>query len=299
MMLISNRKKLFLGFVVMIPLLLGLSLYAQFSEGEEMIQSSNQTTELTEDSECKYYGYWDYLDDPEEMKPSSNVAMSYNASDAQKVIDDGMKVIINVSHQLRKDESESQWRSDLRGMAKAIRDYSPEDVLWILLWDEPYGQDGLNTEELEQIVVLAREIIGDEFKYGFTLSEGNILNRSIPTNLDVAGINYYPFFKGWRGYKNISTREEFFEYLNELKGIIKETVPDAELSITGQGFYGKQWRKPPLESAKWYVEASQEPDILSMIYWQYRTRPDNWNGLEDIPDLLNAQREAFNEVCSS
>lgn len=295
----SKQKKLFFGFIVIVPLLLAWSLFAQFSNDEEGSQLSQNIGAAAVDFECKNYGYWDYLDDPEEMKPSSNVAMSYNASDAQKVIDDGMKVIINVSHQLRKEESESQWRSDLRGMAQAIRNYSPDDVLWILLWDEPYGQDGLNTEELEQMVELAREIIGDEFKYGFTLSEGNILNEQIPTNLDVAGINYYPFFKGWRGYKSISTREEFFEYLNELKGIIKETVPNAELSITGQGFHGKQWRKPPLESAKWYVEASQESDILSLIYWQYRTRPDNWDGLEDIPDLLNAQREAFNEVCNS
>lgn len=281
-----------------IPLLLGLSLYAQLLEEDEMPQSSNQTVESTQNLECKYYGYWDYLDDPEEMKQAANVAMSYNASDAQKVIDDGLKVIINLSHQLRKDESESQWKSDLRGMAQSIRNYSPDDVLWILLWDEPYGQDGLTTQELERMVELARDIIGDEFKYGFTLSEGNILDRKIPTNMDVAGINYYPFFKGWRGYKEISTRDEFFDYLNELKGIVKNTVPNAEISITGQGFYGKQWRKPPLESAKWYIEASQEADVLSLIYWQYRTRPNNWDGLEDIPDLLNAQREVFNEVCN-
>lgn len=298
-MKISNRKKLFLGIVVIIPLLLGLSLFAQFGENNKLPSSSNQTIELNQDFECKHYGYWDYLDDPEEMKQAANVGMSYNASNAQKVIDDGLKVIINVSHQLRKDESESQWKSDLRGMAQSIRNYSPEDVLWILLWDEPYGQGGLTTNELEHIVELAREIIGNEFKYGFTLSEGNILDRKIPTNTDVIGINYYPFFKGWRGYKQISTRAEFFEYLNELKSIVKETVPDVELSITGQGFYGKQWRKPPLESAKWYIEASQQSDILSLIYWQYRTRPDNWNGLEDIPDLLNAHRKAFNEVCNS
>lgn len=283
----------------MIPLLLGLSLYAQFGEEEEIDQSSNHTFESNQNSECKYYGYWDYLDDPEEMGKAANVGMSYNANDAQKVIDNGLKVIINVSHQLRKDESESQWKSDLRGMAQSIQNYSPDDVLWILLWDEPYGQGGLTTKELESIVNLAREIIGDEFKYGFALSEGNILDRKIPANMDVAAINYYPFFKGWRGYKQITTREEFLEYFTKLKGIIKDTVPDVEIAITGQGFYGKQWRKPPLESAAWYVEASQESDILSLVYWQYRTRPDNWNGLEDIPDLLNAQREAFNEVCNS
>lgn len=294
----SKRKKFFLGSLVMIPLLLGLSLYAQYSESEEAVQSSNQTEESL-NLECKYYGYWDYLDDPEEMKKAANVGMSYNAIDAQKVLDDGLKVIINVSHQLRKDEGETRWKSDLRGMAHSIRNYSSDEVLWILLWDEPYGQGGLTTKELEQMVELARDIIGDEFKYGFTLSEGNILDRKIPKNIDVVGINYYPFFKGWRGYKQISTREEFFGYLNQLKGIVKETVPDVELSITGQGFYGKQWRKPPLESAKWYVEASQESDVLSLIYWQYRTRPDNWNGMEDIPDLLKAQREAFNEVCNS
>lgn len=294
-----NREKLIMGSIVLIPILLSLSFYAKFGENNERIQSTNQVSGSIQNFECKYYGYWDYLDDPEEMKPSSNVAMSYNAHDAQKVIDDGLKVIVNVSHQLRKNESESQWRSDLRGMAQSIRNYSPEDVLWILLWDEPYGQDGLTTNELEHMVELAREIIGDEFKYGFTLSEGNILDRKIPTNIDVAGINYYPFFKGWRGYKQISTREDFFDYLNELKGIIKEKIPDVDISITGQGFYGKQWRKPPLESAKWYVEASQESDVLSLIYWQHRTRPDNWKGLEDIPDLLNAQREVYDEVCNS
>ncbi len=295
--MMSNRKKLFLGFIVLIPLLLGLSLYAQYSEDDDGAQSSTQTVESTNNLECKYYGYWDYLDDPEEMKQAANVGMSYNASDAQKVIDDGMKVIINLSHQLRKDESESQWKSDLRGMAQSIRDYSPEDVLWILLWDEPYGQGGLKTNELEHMVELAREIIGDEYKYGFTLSEGNILDRKIPGNMDVVGINYYPFFKNWRGYNQITTKEGFFEYLNELKGIVNKTVPTADISITGQGFYGKQWRKPPLESAKWYVEASQESDVVSLIYWQYRTRPDNWNGLEDIPDLLTAQKEAFENVC--
>lgn len=295
----SNRKKLSVGIIALIPLLLGLSLYAQLGQKIELSKSSSQSIESTQRSECKYYGYWDYLDDPEELKPSSNVAMSYNAHDAHKVIDDGLKVIINVSHQLRKDESESQWRSDLRGMAQSIRNYSPEDVLWILLWDEPYGQDRLTTNELEHMVELAREIIGDEYNYGFTLSEGNILTGKIPTNMDIAGINYYPFFRSWRGYKQISTRLEFFEYLDELKGLIKETVPDVDISITGQGFYGKQWRKPPLESAQWYVEASQEADVVSLIYWQYRTRPNHWNGLEDIPDLLNAQREAFNQVCNS
>lgn len=251
---------------------------------------------------CKGYGYFDHLLIEQDLiKGHVNLGKSFSAHSAEEIIDDGLEVVVSISHSLKSDDTEQQWRSKLRGASSSIRDYDPDDVAWILIQDEPFLKD-FTSEQIRRIVELAKEIIGDEYKYGYTFTRNAILKYDIPENLDVVGTNFYPFIYKDFGDVWIQTEKEFNEYLNLILSFIREKVPGAEISITGQAFHTRaedSWRKPPLESPYWYVRAMQRHDDVQWLLWyEWNTRPHKkWISLEEMPDLQESIAGAYEWMC--
>lgn len=293
-------KIIVVAIVFYILLILGCIPYSQRSEDDAAHQQtvSNQSVKTPV---CKYYGYWDHLIAPDEFSGHVNVGKSFNAHSASKIIEQGLKAVVSISHILKKGDTEQQWRTKLRSQGRAIQKYDPSDVVYVLLQDEPWIH-GFTKQEQELLVELAREIIGDEYKYGFTFSRAQVQfkDQPIPNNIDVSGINFYPFFEEQYNPDNtVKTKAEFNRELQRTLRIFREKSPHGtEFMLTGQAFYQEgRWAKPSSDVPQWYVEAIQpEGDVIGLLWWVWNSNRKN-TGTKEMPVLFEAQKEAFEWMC--
>lgn len=258
----------------------------------------------TQDSTCKWYGYWDHLSAPndgEVLTDHVNFGKSFSPASADRILDQEIATVVSLSHTMKPDETVAQWRSKLRGHAKVINKYDPEKIPFILLQDEPLAA-GFTAEQLETMMDEARSIIGTEFKYGFTFTRMHVQFRRsrLPQNADVYGINLYPFFE--RDYDSDNWVESEHDFKREFSGMMRaarrKAPGSAKFFITGQAFsQSGKWRQPPVESPLWYAEAVHEsPDIIGLMWFEWRDR-GRWIGTQSMPQLLAMQKQAFEVIC--
>lgn len=187
------------------------------------------------------------------------------------------------------DDSENKWRSRLSNKGSEFAGIDPERVEYIILDDEPYAS-GFTTAQLERLIDIAREEIGD-YKYGFTFARTNVVDEpTLPQNMDVLGMNFYPFYLDhiyW--HPQITTEQEFYDFFDEVMEIARSKAPAGmEFSITGQGFYdipdGKEkWRKPPVDSPLWYANFINENEDITTFLWFLEDTNRSWVGVNDMP----------------
>lgn len=293
---IADKQKIFTDKGERIP---EQSIVTQFKNSQAIPGSHS---ELSPQTVCKGYGYFDHLlIEQKQIRNHINIGKSFSAHSGGKIIDNGLKAVVSISRSLKPDETEQRWRAKLRGAASSIQKYNPDDVAWVLIQDEPL-LGGFTPRQLRKIVELAKEIIGGEYKYGYTFTRNAILRKDIPDNADVVGTNYYPFLYKEFGDVWIQTEKEFNDYLNLILSKIREKVPGAEISITGQAFYNRdkrKWRKPPEDSPYWYVRAMQRHDDVKWLLWyEWNVRKHRrWIALEEMPDLQASIEGAYEWMC--
>lgn len=267
-------------------------------------QIAPELQEITGDSTCKWYGYWDHLSAPDSGKVLANhvnFGKSFSPVSAGKIYEQGIASVVSMSHTMKPEQTVAQWRTILRRHAKVIKNFNPENIPFILLQDEPLAA-GFTVNQLEKMVNEARSIIGSEFKYGFTFTRMHVQFRRsrLPQNADIYGINLYPFFERDYDSDNWVESEQDFrrEFYGMMKAARKKAPEGASFFITGQAFSqpGK-WRKPPYESPLWYAKAVHEtPDIAGLMWFEWRDR-GRWIGTQSMPELLKVQEQAFEIIC--
>ncbi len=245
-----------------------------------------------------FYGYWDHESGPEggrEFLSHVNVGKSRSRS-VRNIIDQGIPAIPIITGFQSSDPARS-WRDRLLDSVSFFNDFSSEDIPCILLIDEPY-EKGWKQKQLETLIDLSKEIIGDQFKYGYTVTEGNVRyqrDTELPQNADYIFVNYYPFRTDPEEDKVGSTQAAFTrEFGRTINALRSKAGEKTRFGITGQAFFGQKWRIPPIDSPLWYAEAvlsHEEIDILLWFEWWRNNAP--WQGTRVMPALYEKQQQAY------
>lgn len=240
-------------------------------------------------NECKLYGYWDSVYTPADSP--ANVYKGYtnelNNLPAGKLI----PMISGFSP----DDSQHDVRQRLQLHLDIIDEY--DNIEFILLHDEPRHK-GFSVELLELIVEEAKKM-NPNYRYAFTFSRGNARNADLPSNVDIVGINFYPFYyQSYYPQRYFTTKKQFNDHLSSTIRSVKSKVESAKILIVGQGFYDEsKYRNPPVESALWYGEyANKNEDVVGLLWFEWRDR-QNWKGTRSIADLYQLQKEAYRVLC--
>ncbi|MDR9366403.1 MAG: hypothetical protein RI575_13775 [Balneolaceae bacterium] len=238
---------------------------------------------------CKLYGYWDSVYTP--VDSPANVYKGY--TNELDNLPEG-KLIPMISG-FSPDDSQHDVRQRLQLHLDIIDEYN--NIEFVLLHDEPRHK-GLSVELLEMIVDEAKKI-KPNYRYAFTFSRGNARNADLPSNIDIVGINFYPFYyQSYYPQRHFTTKQQFNDHLSSTIRSVKSKVKNAEIFIVGQGFYDEsKYRKPPVESALWYAEfAKKSEEVVGLLWFEWRDR-QNWKGTRSIADLYELQKEAFRLLC--
>jgi GNAT superfamily N-acetyltransferase len=242
------------------------------------------------ENECKLYGYWDSLYTPEGAP--GNVWKVYTTELDR--VPENINVIPMISG-FEPDMSRSAVQQHLQLHLDIIDEY--DNIEFILLHDEPRHK-GFSVELLELIVEEAKKINPD-YRYAFTFSRGNARNEDLPSNADIVGINFYPFYyQSYYPQRYFTTKKQFNDHLNSTIRSVKSKVENAEILVVGQGIYDEsKYREPPVESALWYAEyIKKSENIIGLLWFEWRDR-QVWKGTRSIADLYEQQKEAFELLC--
>lgn len=252
-------------------------------------QSEPNSIDLYSENECKLYGYWDSVYTPSDSP--ANVYKGYTNELNNLPAGNLIPMISGFSP----DDSKYDVRQRLLLHLDIINKY--DNIEFVLLHDEPRYK-GFSVELLELIVNEAKKINPD-YKYAFTFSRGNARNADLPSNADIVGINFYPFYyQSYYPQRYFTTKKQFNNHLRSTIRSVKSKVPNSEILIVGQGFYDEsKYRKPPVDSVRWYTEYVQNhEDVIGLLWFEWRDR-QNWKGTRSISDIYELQEEAFKLLC--
>ncbi|TVQ05171.1 MAG: hypothetical protein EA359_03980, partial [Balneolaceae bacterium] len=217
------------------------------------------------------YGYWDHESGPDEGREflsHVNVGKSRSRS-VRNIIRQGIPAIPIITG-FRNNGTESDWKSRLADSVTFFNGYSGSDIPCILLIDEPFAS-GWTTGQLETLVNLSKEVIGEHFNYGFTVTEGNVRYNNtlkLPENASYIFVNYYPFRVDPVEDKVGSTKAGFIrEFERTIEALRDKAGKNTRFGITGQAFFGQKWRIPPIESPLWYAEAVKSQNDIDILLW--------------------------------
>lgn len=201
------------------------------------------------------------------------------------------------------DESESKWRQRLANRGRVLKDIDPSRVPFVIVRDEPFAKD-FTTSQLERLIEIAKQEIGDQFNYTYTFTRSAIeRGEQLPKNTNVIGINFYPFYlESCDWCEQIRTEQEFYAFFDEIMQKARANSSEGvEFSITGQAFYdqpdGKErWRKPPVEAPFWYMNFIQKnPDITTLL-WFLEDTNRSWVGLDEMPEFRENLERVFEGI---
>ena len=243
-----------------------------------------------------YFGYWDAHAAPDNQ-PANIYKLPWNdlGREGKK-----MPMIGGFRH----DDSESDIRKRLRDRKSHID--SASDVEFILLHDEPFYKN-FTPEKQELIIRCAKEEMGD-YKYGFSYARGALVDqpnadRRIPDNLDVAMVNYYPFY-----HRDYIEKHEWWpmwittesEFRNDLEDVLDKVKDVPEVYLTGQGHKSDgsremKYRQPPIESVQWYVNACYKYSLKGVVWWLWESRSRSI-GMGEMPELYEEHKRVFETI---
>ena len=245
-----------------------------------------------------YFGYWDAHAAPDNQ-PANIHKLPWNDLDRFH----GSKVIPMIGG-FRHDDTEADIRKRLSDRKNHID--SASDVEWVMLMDEPFYKN-FTPEKQELLIQCAKEEMGD-YKYGFAYARGALVDqpnadRRIPSNLDVAMVNYYPFYdrdyiehhEWWHMW--ITTEAEF---QNDLENVLDKLKDVPEVYLTGQGHKSDgsremKYRQPPIESVQWYVNACYEYGLKGVLWWLWASRSRSI-GMGEMPELYEEHKRVFETI---
>lgn len=277
-----------------------------FTKGETLFESewvdANKDEGETETPEEKpiFFGMWDSEAVP--TKDYQNIYKVY-LQGLQEYAQHG-KVIPFISG-FTKDMSETHIRKRLRDRRSQINRVK-DSVEFVLLHDEPFYK-GFTPEQQELIIQCAKEEIPG-YKFGFSYARGALvdqphLDRRIPSNLDVAMVNYYPFYQ--RSYIEkyewwhmwITTQLEFN---NDLENVLSKVKDVPEVWLTGQshkddGSQSPKYREPEPETVQWYVDACYKYGLKGVVWWLWESR-SRAIGLGEMPELYEEHKRVFKTI---
>lgn len=267
--------------------------YDQRDIYESQIEEGLAISEYKDDANCKLYGYWDSRYTPDDAP--ANVYKGYLDGGRAKELSERGPVIPILSGFGAKDNP-----AEIEERFQIYKDRIEEihNIEFIILQDEPYYK-GFTKDKLEQIVEIGRRVLGN-YRFSYSFARGNIrnLNIELPQNLDIVGINFYPFYEfQYNPLRYYTTESQFMNYLNGTVNIARNKAPASEIFIVGQGFSAKgKYRKPPVESPLWYAKFLQEnEDVIGMLWYEWRDT--RFKGTKSMPDFYDKQKEAFRELC--
>ena len=251
------------------------------------------------DAKPIFFGYWDAHAAPDNQ-PANIYKLPWNDLDRFP----GSKVIPMIGG-FRHDDSEADIRKRLSDRKNHID--SASDVEWVMLMDEPFYKN-FTPEKQELLIQCAKEEMGD-YKYGFAYARGALVDqpdrdRRIPSNLDVAMVNYYPFY-----HRDYIEHHEWWhmwitkeaEFQNDLEKVLDKLKDVPEVYLTGQGHKSddsqslKKYRQPPLESVQWYVNACYKYGLKGVLWWLWESR-SRAIGMGEMPELYEEHKRVFETI---
>jgi hypothetical protein len=250
------------------------------------------------------YGYWDHEsgpDDGREFLHHVNVGKSRSRS-VRNIINQGIPAIPIITG-FRSSGSESDWKTRLADSVPFFDGYSATEIPCILLIDEPFSS-GWTTGQLETLVNLSKEVIGEHYHYGFTVTEGNVRYNNalvLPQNAAYIVVNYYPFRVDPVEDKVGSTKAGFIrEFGRTIEALRGKAGEKTRFGITGQAFFGQKWRIPPIESPLWYAEAvMNHSDIDILLWFEWWRNNAQWQGTRVMPALYEKQQQAYRLIAGN
>ncbi|MDX1640950.1 MAG: hypothetical protein R3220_04605 [Balneolaceae bacterium] len=238
------------------------------------------------------HGFWDYV--PPSQFPHVNT-VKINI-DKVPDVPDGVQIIPFIGN----FKPDGNWGKRLRHKLSQLEDIDPGRIPFIILLDEPILK-GWKRSEMEALIDKAKQT-DDRFSYTFSFTRTHTERRpnsEFPQNLDVAIINYYPFYYEditGRTYKNIQTEEQFYEDFQSVIDAGRRKATGIKWVITGQAFYNDdKWREPPAESPLWYINfIIRNDDIIGLTWftWEWRGSRDEGSAT-DMPEFLESVERAY------
>ncbi|WP_234572241.1 hypothetical protein [Rhodohalobacter sp. 614A] len=282
--------------VVLLLLITSAVIYSQAPEtsyesgseaGEKVVKSNEKPRSIL-------YGFWDYVS-PDIFPHVNTVKIDI---DDVRDVPDGVQIIPYIGN----FKPDGNWEKRMRNKLSRLKDVDPKRIPFIILLDEPISK-GWKRPEMEAIIDFAKET-DDRFSYTFSFTRTHTerrRNSEYPRNLDVAIINYYPFYREeitGRTYANIQTEEQFYEDFQSVIEAGRRKAPDIKWVITGQAFYNDKWRQPPDEAPIWYVDfISENEDIIGLTWftWEWRGSIEEGSAKE-MPAFLENVEKGFKRI---
>lgn len=269
------------------------SVYVKSEEPEEP-----ETPEPTPEPLKLFTAFWSSNQVPEnDLKKLMTAGhdSGLERSEMQKIVNEGRKVIPGFGG-FRPDHTDRQLRDRVGWYTDTFEKIGWENIEYILLTDEPIRHKRLSKRQCEVIAGEANRLYNAPV--GYTFQRGTIIMDELPENIDVIGINFYPFFdEGSDGYPHVFTYEEFSELFSYTLDKAREKVPGKPFVITAQVFGNRTasvpWRVPEPETSEWYLKAiSEHPDIIGLTFWGWDAG-HRWIGFSELPELQQAWVEAI------
>jgi len=213
---------------------------------------------------------------------------SPNYDSMKKVVDSGKKVIPSFGG-FSPSHSDSQLRERVGWYTDTFEKIGWENIEFILLTDEPF-LNNYTTHQTQVILDEAKRLY--KAPVTFTFTRGAINTETLPTGLELVGINFYPLFEpgSVEGYPQIHNYTDFKSLFDSTLETARQKAPESEFVITAQVFGAKEganipWRNPEPESAEWYAKAIT-PDVVGLTFWGWKS--NRWIGFSELPELQQA-----------